>query len=176
MSQTTKPDASSIITNLANAPEERYDEGPWGSTTRVLTPHMRERGGKLGVVMNTLKQGQVGCPFHHHLLEDEVFYVVSGRGVLRYGDTLAELVPGDCVSCPAGTGIAHQIANPYEEDLVYLAMGPYEKNEVCAYPDNGKVFVRGLRQVGFLSPAEYMAGEPDPPVIFALASASAVKI
>ena len=38
-------------------------------------------------------------------LEDEVFYVLAGVGVLRYGDALYELRAGHCVACPAGTGV-----------------------------------------------------------------------
>lgn len=157
-----------VVLNEADAPVEGGGEGPWGSTWKVLTPQMRARGGSLGVVMCRLKQGQTGCPFHYHYREDEVFYVLSGRGVLRYGDTLSPIGPGDCVSCPAGTRTAHQLANPHEEDLVYLAIGPRDPHEVCGYPDNGKVMVRALGEVGFLSAADYMAGEPDPPRIFTL--------
>jgi uncharacterized cupin superfamily protein len=102
------------------------------------------------------------------LREDEVFFVLSGRGVLRYGDELRELRAGDCISCPAGTGVAHQIANPFDEDLVYLVMGPHDPHEVCVYPDSGKVMVRGLRRVGYLESAEYLAGEPEMPKIFDL--------
>jgi len=91
--------------------------------------------------------------------------VLSGRGRLRYGDEVRELAAGDCVSCPAGRKVAHQIGNPYDEDLVYLAIGPYEPHEVCGYPDNGKVMVRHLQQVGTFEPKDYMHGEPDPPKI-----------
>lgn len=160
-----------IVINAADAPDEGGGEGPWGSTWRVLTPSMRERGGALGVAQNRLKKGQTGCPFHHHLREDEVFFVQSGRGVLRYGDTLYDIGPGDCISCPAGTGVAHQIANPYDEDLVYLAIGPRDPHEVCGYPDSGKVYVRGLGKVGFLQEADYMAEEPESPRIFELIAA-----
>jgi len=146
-------------------PRRVVDAGPWSSSWRVLTPHMREAGGVLGVVENTLPPGTVGCPFHWHLREDEVFYVLKGRGVLRYGDELREIGVGDCISCPAGTKTAHQIGNPFDEDLVYLAIGPYDPHEVCGYPDNGKVLVRGTGQVGRLEPRDYMDGEPDPPVI-----------
>ena len=156
---------SQVITNAAEAPEEGGGEGPWGSTWRVLTPHMRARGGSLGVAQTRLRQGQVGCPFHLHHREDEVFFVLSGRGVLRYGDERWEVRAGDCVSCPAGTRHAHQLANPYPEDLVYLAIGPHDPHEVCEYPDNGKVLVRSLKSVGRLAAADYMAGEPDPPLI-----------
>jgi uncharacterized cupin superfamily protein len=98
-----------------------------------------------------------------------VFYVLSGRGVFRYGDELQEIGPGDCLSCPAGTGVAHQIANPFEEDLVFLAIGPNDPHEVCTYPDSGKVMVRALHQVGHLRQAPYMEGEPDMPKILDLA-------
>ena len=97
-----------------------------------------------------------------------MFYVLSGRGVLRYGDSVRALRPGDCVSCPAGTKVAHQLGNPYHEPFVYLAVGPHDPHEVCGYPDNGKVLVRALRAVGRLEPREYMEGEPEPPRILGM--------
>jgi uncharacterized cupin superfamily protein len=153
------------VTNLDEAPTEGGGEAPWGATWKVLTPHMRAAGGSLGVVQNTLPPGNVGCPFHWHAREDEVFFVLSGRGVLRYGELEREIGPGDCISCPAGTRVAHQIANPFDADLVYLAIGPYDPDEVCGYPDSGKVMVRALRAVGMLEKRDYMDGEPDPPLI-----------
>lgn len=73
---------------------------------------------------------------------------------------------GDCISCPAGNGIAHQIANPYDDDLVYVAIGDNDPHEVAVYPDNGKVLVRSLKRIGRLESLEYMDGEPDRPTIF----------
>ena len=158
----------SPIVNVDDALEEVEAEGAWGGAWKVLTPSMRARGGRLGVVQMRLAQGMSTCPFHWHLREDEVFFVQSGRGFLRYGETLQPLRPGDCVSCPAGTQIAHQIANPYPEDLVYLAIGDHDPHEVCGYPDNGKLMVRGAKIVGRMERRPYMDGEPDPPRIFAL--------
>lgn len=157
-----------MIVNVSSVPETGSVEGHFGAYDRVLTPSMRPRGGRLGLVQVRVPARTAACPFHHHLREDEVFFILSGRGVLRYGDTLHDLVPGDCVSCPAGTGIAHQIANPYDEDLVYLAMGPHDPHEVCGYPDSGKVLVRGLKTVGRLEKTDYMEGEPETPRIFDL--------
>lgn len=157
------------VCQLGQAPEESTGSpSPWAGRWRVLTPHMREAGGRLGVVHNTLPPGSVGCPFHWHHREDEVFYVLSGRGLLRYGDQVREIGPGDCISCPAGTRVAHQIGNPFDEDLVYLGIGPYEPDEICGYPDNGKVMVRALRTVGRLEPREYMDGEPEVPHILGM--------
>ena len=125
------------------------------------------------MVMCHLPSGNVACPFHWHTHEDEIFYVISGRGVLRYGEETREIGPGDCVSCPAGTGTAHQIANPFDDDLVYLAAGRHDANEVCGYPDTGKIMVRSLQKVGLLEGQPYMEGEPEPPLIFELIRAAA---
>jgi uncharacterized cupin superfamily protein len=97
-----------------------------------------------------------------------VFYVLSGRGMFRYGETLREIRPGDCIACPAGTGIAHQFANPFAEDLVFLGIGPNDPDEVCIYPDSGKVMVRSLHRVGYLEDVDYLEGEPAPLRIFDL--------
>ncbi len=70
------------------------------------------------------------------------------------------------MSCPAGTGVAHQLANTGDVDLVYLAIGRRDPNEVCTYPDSGKVMVRSLQTVGYLEGAPYLDGEPDVPRVF----------
>lgn len=151
--------------------EESLDGEHFGGSWQVLTPHMRAAGGKLGLVLNRMPPGRVGCPLHTHQLEDEVFYILEGTGTLRYGEELYPLRPGSCVSCPAGTGVAHQLANTGTVDLVYLAAGPYEPNEVCTYPESGKVMVRSLRAVGRLERTTYMDGEPARPGVFALQEA-----
>lgn len=159
------------IVNIADVAEEGDVDGRWGGFWKVLTPGAERYDGRVGVNLSRIPPGCTACPFHYHLREDEIFYVLSGRGVLRYGDALHDIGPGDCIHCPAGTRIAHQIANPHDEDLVYLAIGPNDPQEVCVYPDSGKVMVRGLKAVGFLRETEYMEGEPERPRIFDLIAA-----
>lgn len=163
-------EAPPLVVNVDEVEEIVHIKGHWGSAYKILTPGMRPRGGSLGVNQCRVPPGNTTCPFHWHLREDEIFFVLSGRGVLRYGEELREIGPGDCVSCPAGTQVAHQIVNPpdAEEDLVYLAIGPYDPHEVCGYPDSGKLLVRGAKKIGFLEEADYMAGEPDSPKILSL--------
>lgn len=157
--------AVSNVVNVDEVVEEQAFEGEhWGHAWKVLTPSMG-RMGRLGVSQTRLPPGRVAVPFHAHQREDEVFFVLSGRGLLRYGESVRELRAGDCVSCPAGTGIAHQIGNPFDEDLVYLAIGMNDPHEVCTYPDSGKVLVRSLRRIGTLGEASYMDGEPERPLL-----------
>ncbi len=164
----TKP--ISVITKLRDAEEEEWLSGEhFGGSFKVLTPTMRERGGSLGVAYNRLPPGRAGCPFHAHQREDEVFYVLSGTGVLRYGDDVHDIEEGDCIACPAGTGVAHQIANTSDQDLVYLSIGPHDPDEVAIYPDSGKIMVRSLQRVGWLENVPYMESEAERPKIFAMA-------
>ncbi len=161
---------SPTVLNVADAPELEHMYGEhWGGFYKVMTPSMRPRGGALGLNWMRVPPGRAAVPFHAHRREDEVFFVLSGRGVLRYGDELTPLRAGDCVSCPANTGVAHQIANPYEEDLVYLSVGNHDPHEICVYPDTGKVMVRGVG-VGRLEKTPYFDGEPERPRILELAA------
>lgn len=163
----------SPVVNIDDAPEEAGLGGErWGGFYKDLTPYMRSRGRRLGMNVTRMPPGRVGCPFHSHMLEDEIFYVLSGTGTLRYQEELYPLRPGDCISVPASTGEAFQIANTGAEELVYLGIGPNDPNEVCVYPDSGKVMVRSLQTVGFLKKTEYMEGEPEEPRIFAMAAAA----
>ncbi len=162
-------DDEAVVVNVNDVKEEVYLDGDhWGHAFKVLTPSMRGKGGKLGVNQTRLPPGRAAGPFHHHRLEDEVFFIQSGTGWLRYGDELTPLKAGDCVSCPAATGVAHQIANTGDVDLVYLAIGNHDPEEVCAYPDTGKVMVRAFQQVGYLEKVPYMDGEPEKPKILDL--------
>ena len=159
-----------IVVNVDAVGEELMDDGRhYAQAYKVLTPALSPRWGRLGVNQTRVPPGRTSCPFHTHALEDEVFFVLSGSGVLRYGDELHPIRAGDCISCPAGSGKAHQILNNSDADLVFLAIGMNDPDEVCTYPDSGKVMVRRLGGAGRFQKTPYMDGEPSPPVVFSLA-------
>lgn len=166
----TKKPAPPVVVNVNDVKEIEQMEGKhWGSAWKPLTPALDAMPGRLGANLSRVPPGRTACPFHAHTREDEVFFVLSGRGVLRYGDTLQEIGAGDCISCLAGTGIAHQLANPFDEELIYFAVGLNDPHEVCTYPDSGKVMVRSLKTVGRLEKTPYMDGESELPHVFDLA-------
>ena len=168
MSETIGP-----VVNVDAIEEVEDEHGEhYGHFYKMLTPYMEAESGSLGVNQARVPPGKTACPFHYHQRADEAFFVVSGTGVLRYGDELIALRPGDCVSCPARTQVAHQIANTGKEDLIYLSIGRNDPDEVCVYPDSGKVWVRSLKRTGVITDSEYYDGEPQPPEIFALAAAA----
>ena len=120
----------------------------WGGFYKVLTPSMNLHGGQLGVNITRVPPGGAACSFHYHQREDEVFYVLAGPRILRYGDAARKLRKGDCISCPAGSGNAYQAANSFAKDLLYLAAGTDDPNDICVFPGSGKVYVRSLGAIG----------------------------
>jgi uncharacterized cupin superfamily protein len=176
MARRKKSPTAPLVVNVDSVEEVAYTHGAhWGGAYKPLTPALDAHTGRLGMNVSRVPPGHSGCPFHTHAREDEVFYVLSGRGVFRYGDSIREIGPGDCISCPAGTGFAHQLGNPFDADLVYLGIGLNDPHEVCTYPDSGKVMVRALKTVGRLSKAQYMHGETALPRILKMARKSARK-
>ncbi len=98
----------------------------------------------IGVNLVTLSPGRQNCPFHWHLREEEHFYVLEGRCVLRSGTERYDMGAGDYVCFPAGTRVGHCFENPYDEPCRLLAIGGRDDGEIAGYPDSGKMKLRGL--------------------------------
>ena len=98
----------------------------------------------LGYSFDVVPPGKRSCPFHSHHGEEEMFFIVRGRGTLRYGTETRPIRAGDVISCPTGgPGTAHQIVNDSDADLAYLSISTMAPAEVCEYPDSGKVGAYG---------------------------------
>ncbi|HLL91526.1 MAG TPA: cupin domain-containing protein [Solirubrobacteraceae bacterium] len=128
----------------------------------ILGGRARRAGQAAGAVASGLNHvvlapdGQ-GAPAHCHSLEEELFVVLDGGGILElWGRGAHEpqehaLQPGDVVSRPAGTGVAHSL-RPGAEGVTYLAYGTRESNDMCFYPQTGRVSLRGLG-IALVAPA-----------------------
>ena len=58
--------------------------------------------------------------YHQHIGEFEAYYVLEGKGLLRDGEDVTELNPGDMNLCPDGS--FHGIENAGDTDLVLMAL------------------------------------------------------
>lgn len=79
-----------------------------------------------------------------------MFFIVKGRGTLRYGDETRPIRAGDVICCPTGgPETAHQIVNDSDAELAYLSISTMMPAEVCEYPDSRKIgaFGGGLRHM-----------------------------
>ncbi len=83
--------------------------------------------------------------YHSHTCEEEFYYILSGRGVAEVDGKKLEVGPGDFLGFPAPSP-AHQLRNPFGEDLVYLVGGERKEVEIARFPRMGKHVIRVGRQ------------------------------
>jgi mannose-6-phosphate isomerase-like protein (cupin superfamily) len=85
----------------------------------LLSPdsHPVTRG--LGMGMVILPPGQTSSA-HSHQAEQEVWYVISGKGSVRIGADQATVRPDTVVVAPPG--VSHQLVNDGDEDLKAIWM------------------------------------------------------
>src|SRR5579863_10313218 len=94
----------------------------------------------LGYSYDVVPPGKRGCPFHSHRAEEEMFFIVRGSGILRYGQESRRIRAGDVICCPVGgPETAHQIINDSDAELAYLSVSTMLPVEICEYPDSRKI-------------------------------------
>ena len=97
---------------------------------------------KLGYNITEVPPGKRAFPFHHHRVNEEMFFVLEGSGEVRIGGETHPIRAGDFIaSPPGGPETAHQIVNTGTTELKYLAVSTMEFPEICDYPDSGKFLV-----------------------------------
>ena len=104
----------------------------------------------LGYSYDIVPPGKRSFPFHSHLAEEEMFFIVKGTGLLRYGNETRKVRAGDVICCPTGgPETAHQIVNDSDAELTYLSISTMAPAEVCEYPDSKKIgsFGQGVRHM-----------------------------
>jgi uncharacterized cupin superfamily protein len=122
-------------------------------------------GGAVASGLNhvALPPSSPGAPVHCHSQEEEIFVVLDGAGVLELWGRGAQspeehpLRAGDAISRPAGTGVAHSL-RAGEQGITYLAYGTREPNDMCFYPQLGRVSLRGLGIALRAPEIEYLPG------------------
>lgn len=132
----TKP-----IMNLDQVEFDDVEENGY-FTSRRGTIGARIGARKLGYNLTELPPGKAQCPFHNHHGEEEMFLILEGEGVLRFGDARYPIRKHDVIACPTGgPEVAHQIINTGTTTMRYLALSDLVDIETCEYPDSGKIQV-----------------------------------
>ncbi|KZS92754.1 hypothetical protein SISNIDRAFT_486260 [Sistotremastrum niveocremeum HHB9708] len=121
-------------TNIVNGPDSTDSVGQ-GELAAEATSLSQETSlsGRFGCNLEILAPGCRSSDPHAHSLEDELVYVISGRGLLWMNGIVYDIGPGDAIGFPAGTGIAHTIINDSSEedgeDLALLVVGQNKRDE-----------------------------------------------
>ena len=102
--------------------------------------------------------GKESAPPHCHSLEEEIFVILDGDGVVVLGEQETPVVAGHVIARPAGTGVAHSF-RAGEAGLTYLAYGMRDPADVCFYPRSNKVAFRGIGLIARFERLDYWDGE-----------------
>ena len=98
----------------------------------------------LGYSYCRVPPGKRANPFHNHRAQEELFFIIQGKGTLRYGNETRTIRTGDVICCPTGgRETAHQIVNDSDADLAYLSISALTPVEICEYPDSKKIGCAG---------------------------------
>jgi uncharacterized cupin superfamily protein len=92
-----------------------------------------------GAYVETLQPGARSSDKHWHEMEDEFLFVLVGEVTVIEDDAEAELRPGDAACWPAGTPVAHTVANRSAAPCTYLIVGTRVTHDACHYPESGRV-------------------------------------
>jgi uncharacterized cupin superfamily protein len=93
---------------------------------------------QFGAFIEELPPGSRSSFRHWHANEDEMIYLLSGAAML-IEDAETTLVPGDAAAWPAGTPIAHYLANRSNAPVRYLIIGTRHQTDIIHYPDHDLV-------------------------------------
>ena len=86
-----------------------------------------------GVNLTRLKPGGESALLHRHSKQDEFVYILEGEPTLVTDRGDIALAPGMCAGFAAG-GIAHQLVNRTDGDVVYLEIGDRTPGDDGTYP------------------------------------------
>ena len=50
--------------------------------------------------LTVVPPGKTACPFHNHRVQEEMFFILEGTGLLRFGDREYPLRPHDVIAAP----------------------------------------------------------------------------
>ena len=120
------------------APRARQSNYPEPFLTRMGKREKRPLGDlfglkNFGVNLTRLAPGGESALLHRHSKQDELVYILEGRPTLVTDRGEVELKPGMCAGFPAA-GLAHQIVNRTDTDVVFLEVGARTPNDEGTYP------------------------------------------
>jgi len=100
----------------------------------------------LGYNLTSIPPGKSAFPMHNHHVNEEMFLILVGEGILRVGEKQYPIKSNDIIACPpGGPETAHQITNNGTEPLRFLAVSTRLSPEYVEYPESGKFGVYAQR-------------------------------
>ena len=131
------------VKNLNSIEWEKINRGV-GNEFIIKPVIPRADATKCRVSFVEVEPGNQAFSYHYHEMSEEVFYIISGRAIVRTSKGDINLKAGDIITFPAGKEGAHAIRNGSDaEKLVYIDFDAINVPEIVHMPDTNKVMVIG---------------------------------
>ncbi len=132
-----------VVKNLNSIEGEKLNRGVGNEfTIKQVIP--RAEATKCRVNFVEVEPGNQAFSYHFHEMNEEVFYIISGTGIVRTSKGDITVNTGDVITFPTGIEGAHVIRNGSDtEKLVYLDFDAINIPEIVHMPDTKKVMVIG---------------------------------
>ncbi len=100
----------------------------------------RNGGNQCAVSFYDIAPGKSNYPFHYHVDSEEIYYIISGKGIVETNEGDIPISVGSVIVCPAGEEGAHKITNTSDsETLTYIDIDTIPKTDMAVYPKTGKI-------------------------------------
>jgi uncharacterized cupin superfamily protein len=81
-------------------------------------------------------------PYHYHTQNTEVFYIMSGKGVIETIDGVKSISKGDVIAFPPNEDGGHKIINTSKKEmLTYIDFDTTNSPDIVHYPNSKKIGV-----------------------------------
>ena len=134
-----------------------------GGSEIIMTMLARTAGlTRVGVNIGRVPPGKEAFVYHRHNAEEEWVYILEGEAVSDIEGDKEKVGPGAFIAYPAG--VAHNLANAGDSDLVYLMGGENSPVEIADFPRHGKRLLKSDQRHEFLdeSAAENFVPDIEP--------------
>jgi uncharacterized cupin superfamily protein len=127
-----------LVRNIDEVKLERQERAPlYDTRCGGMTDGTAAK--KLGAGFDILQPGKIGCPYHYHLAQEEMFVILEGEGTLRVAGERVPVRAGDVIVIPAGPEYPHHLINTGSVPMKFLSISTQERPEICFYPDSNKL-------------------------------------
>ena len=132
-----------FIRRAETADIQKWDHPGYVFNRKIIVG--KEDSQHFGVSIYEVPPGNATFPYHHHMCNEEVFYILSGTGLLKSPEGEKTVTAGDFLYFPNNEKGAHKLTNISEsETLVYADFDIMHELDVAFYPDSDKVGIYGM--------------------------------